>query len=194
VTAGAVLAICRVGTVGATGPGGDGRPKKPSLEVDGAVLTLEAEKEKYEPGEKPVVKLHAVSRSGEPRIVELRLRMMSRSTEVFSRMMPAPTEEWSGSCSVAVAGGESELTVEAGKALPAGREVFFTMERAAWVADAGRRGVLFPVPHLSIPVEAADAGRPVPAGFVASFAGDVDASDAEAAAAEAPPSAEALVY
>jgi len=153
VTAAAVFAVARPRTVVAEGEAKAAPVERPALKVDGVVLTLELDKQKYEAGEKPKLTLKAVNTRSEPASIDAAVLMLVRPpAPMMSRMMPASKEAWRHECALGLGAGETKaVDLIAERALAAGESATFNMSvgrkgiAAAWLAVPGPNGAGGPI-------------------------------------------------
>ncbi len=100
------------------------------LENDGIELSLKANKQTYQAGDKPVMTLTVVNVSDQPKSVEVKVRMLASSpASKFSRMVSLPSESWTDTLLVALKPNERKaLVLPTGAKLAAGKDIFFTLQ------------------------------------------------------------------
>jgi hypothetical protein len=129
VTACMVFAVARPRRAVAEGEAKATPVERPALKVDGVVLTLVTDKQKYEAGEKPKLTLTAVNTNPGPVSVDAVLSMLT--TEAGKRewrRMPMPKEGWRHECAIKLAPGETKVVeVTADRALAAGQTATFNI-------------------------------------------------------------------
>ena len=114
------LALLGPGQVEATDPAPPIAPiiAQPELTIDGCVFALKADKESYQPGDKPALTVTATNPTGEPVETSVALSVSSQSmaSMLSRRLMPSsPSDAWAKQCDVTLKPGETktiEVTVE----------------------------------------------------------------------------------
>lgn len=142
-TAAGVLAVAPPRTVVAEGEAKAAPVERPALKVDGVVLTLVTDKQKYKAGEKPRLTLTVVNTRDNDVSLDALLGMLTiEAASPMMRMMPMPKEVWRHKCALKLAPGETKaVEIATETALAAGHGVTFLVRVGKQTLAAARLDV-----------------------------------------------------